>query len=291
MFTQIIAATTLADFTPQIAGIAAVASLLGWILKGALTKSQPVKASITKDVPTKDRSKALEAALDKSKAAHKYAKSELAALQESSVSGTKFAEIQATLGTAEKSLEAEGKRAALLETDLKKAQDTIKVLNSRTNDADKAQKERSFALENELSKTRQQLAIFEARPNDTAELLAEIDRLKESVATTTRYAGDLRKREAAAQEALSKAQAKDSSHPAAAQNAAVALTTPTPVGDSDRVAAAKAEVLRLLEQNKQIAPMEESLQSVSLTSDTVFSAIPPDEIAADAREIMEPVPS
>lgn len=279
MFTQIIAATTLADFTPQIAGIAAIASLLGWILKGALTKPQPVKATATKEVPSKDRSKSLEAALDKSKAAYKAAKSELESLQASSVSTAKFEETQATLETMKKSLENEAKRVAVLETDLKKSQDTIKTLNARGNDVDKAQKDRSFALENELSKARQQIAILEARPDDTTELHAEIERLKESVATTTRYSGELRKREAAAQEALSKAQAQFSNTPVAAQPIAAAVAVSAPLGDSDRVAAAKAEVLRLLEQNKQTASQVE----VSIEA--------PPEIVFEESEPLEAVPS
>lgn len=289
MFTQIISVVTLADFTPQIAGIAAVAALLGWILKGALTKPQAVKVAANKEAPTKDRSKALEAALDKSKAAHKAAKSELESLQAGSVSTAKFEEAQATLETMKKSLEAEAKRVAVLETGLKKAQDTIKTLNARGNEVDKSQKDRGFALENELSKTRQQLALLEARPDDTVNLHAEIERLKESVATTTRYTGELRKREAAAQEALGKAQAQLSNSPALVLPIAAALTSAAPVGDSDRVAAAKAEVLRLLEQNKQStaqleipaeAPLEIAFEEI-VSGEIVSEEIVSEEIVSE----------
>jgi len=280
MFTQIIAATSLADYTPQIAGIAAVAALLGWILKGALTKSKPVKAVANKETPAKDRSKSLEAALEKSKAANKAAKSALDSLQASSVPSAKFEEVQTSLEIAQKSLESEAKRFFLVEADLKKSQDTIKNLNGRSNEVDRGQKDRSFALENELSKVRQQLAQLEARPDDTSELHAEIERLRESVATTTRYSGELRKRETAALEALSKAQGQISNTPApAVAPLAAASIAAAPAGDSDRVAAAKAEVLRLLEQNKQAsAPIEPAADA-------------PHEVAAEDPEALETVRS
>ncbi len=280
MLTQIIAATSLADYTPQIAGIAAVAVALGWILKGALTKPQPVKAMANKEAPAKDRSKSLEAALEKSKAANKAAKTAFEALQAGSVPVAKFEEVQASLEIAQKSLESEAKRFFLVEADLKKAQDTIKNLNGRSNEVDRGQKDRSFALENELSKVRQQLAQLEARPDDTSELHAEIERLRESVATTTRYSGELRKRESAALEALSKAQGQISNAPTpVALPLAPATPATAPAGDSERVAAAKAEVLRLLEQNKQASAPLEVTEEVS------------QEIASEDAEALETVRS
>jgi len=276
MFTQIIAATSLSDHTLQIAGIASVAALLGWFLKGALSKPQPTKAAASKEAPAKDRSKSLEAALEKSKAANKSAKAALESLQASTVTTAKYEEIQSSMESAQKSLESESKRIGMLEADLRKAQDTIKTLNGRSNEVDKGQKDRSFALENELSKTRQQLAQLEARPDGTAELHAEIERLRESVATTTRYTGELRKREIAALEALSKAQGQSSNTAAAP---VISPLTSAPVGDSDRVAAAKAEVLRLLEQNKQVSASSE------------IAAVPPLEIIAEEIETLEPARS
>lgn len=273
MFNQIIAATSLADYTPQIAGIAAVAALLGWILKGVLNKPQPVKPVANKEIPTKDRSKSLEGALEKSKAANKATKTALEALQASSVPAAKFEEAKSSLETAQKALEAESKRTALLEADIKKAQETIKTLNGRSNEVDRVQKDRSFALENELSKVRQQLALLEARPDNTSVLHAEIERLRESVATTTRYTGELRKRETAALDALSKVQG----HISSTQTVPIPAPTlvSTPVGDSDRVAAAKAEVLRLLEQNKQAnAALEKFIET-------------PPEVAHEQTEEME----
>ena len=72
-------------------------------------------------------------------------------------------------------------------------------------------------------------------------LNAEIERLRESVAVSTRFAGEMRKREAAAVEALEKAEAKlaelsDPSRPAAVSKKI------GPVVESGRIAAAKAEV-------------------------------------------------
>ncbi len=267
MFTYPLAAVALADFTPQIAGIAAIAALIGWILKGVFTPKPPVKVAATiKEAPSKNS----EAALEKSKAALKAVKSELVALQASSVATAQFEEAKRALEAAQKSLESEAKRFSLAEADLKKAQDTIKILNSRGNEQEKAQKDRSFALENELSKTRQQLALLEARPDDSTQLQAEIERLRESVATTTRYTGELRKRETAALEALAKAQAQFANNPAPTAVFTHAAAT-TPAGDSDRVAAAKAEVLRLLEQNKQTSALMAAVVDESEPKQAVLS--------------------
>ena len=75
-------------------------------------------------------------------------------------------------------------------------------------------------MENELSKTREQPAVLQNRPDNSVEFHAEIERLRESVAVSSRFAGEVRKREAAAIEALEKAEFKftdlsDSSRPAA----------------------------------------------------------------------------
>ena len=82
-------------------------------------------------------------------------------------------------------------------------------------------------------------------------LNAEIERLRESVAVSTRFAGEMRKRESVALESLEKAAAQlasmsDSSRPVAAVERKIG-----PVVDSGRIAAAKAEVIRLVELNKQ----------------------------------------
>lgn len=241
---------TLSKVLPQLAIIAALAGVIGWTLRGLTTKPAPAKAASSGDKAQPDRSKNLEATLEKSKAAQKALKAELEALQASTVPKATLDAATAELEAARKEFDTETKRISTLETDLKKAQDTIKHLNARANDADKAQKDRSFALENELSKTREQLAILQNRPDDSAELNAEIERLRESVAVSTRFAGEMRKREAAAVEALEKAEAKfaDLSDPS---RAAVASKKIGPVVESGRIAAAKAEVLRLVEMNKQ----------------------------------------
>jgi chromosome segregation ATPase len=250
MLAEIDTATLFAKALPQVALISGVSAALGWILHSLFRKPAPKKAvAITSDPAAKDRSKNLEATLVKTKSAHKSLKVELDALKTASVPTAVHAQILSDLKISRKSIDSETKRSATLEADLKKAQDAIKSLNNRGNEADKAQKDRSFALENELSKTRQQLALLEARPDNAVELHAEIERLRESVAVSSRYAGEVRKREAAAVEALEKAQNKMSF--AGNSAATVATAKPAIVGDSERVAAAKAEVLRLIEQNKQ----------------------------------------
>jgi len=243
--------TLLSKVLPQLAIIAVLCGFIGWSLRGRPAKTAPAKSSTPiADKGQQDRAKNLEAALEKSKAAHKALKAELENLQSGSVSKATFEKTTAELAATRSALDTETKRISTLETDLKKAQDTAKQLNARLNDGEKAQKERNFALENELSKTREQLAVLQNRPDDAAELHAEIERLRESVAVSSRFAGEVRKREAAAIEALEKAEAKladlsDPSRPAAVSKKI------GPVVESDRIAAAKAEVIRLVEMNKQ----------------------------------------
>ncbi len=243
---------TLSKVLPQIAIIAAVCGIIGWSLRGLTIKPAAAKPAPTSDKGQQDRAKNLETALEKSKAAHKSVKAELETLQSASVSKATFESKAAEVDAARKALDTETKRISTLEADLKKSQDTIRTLNSRANDADKAQKDRNFAVENELSKTREQLAILQNRPDDSAVLQAEIERLRESVAVSTRYAGEMRKREAVAVEALEKAEGRIADLSDAARPAAVSKKI-GPVVDSGRIAAAKAEVLRLVEQNKQKA--------------------------------------
>jgi chromosome segregation ATPase len=243
--------TLLSKVLPQLAIIAVLCGFIGWSLRGRPAKTAPAKSSTPiADKGQQDRAKNLEAALEKSKAAHKALKAELENLQSGSVSKATFEKTTAELAATRSALDTETKRISTLETDLKKAQDTAKQLNARLNDGEKAQKERNFALENELSKTREQLTVLQNRPDDAAELHAEIERLRESVAVSSRFAGEVRKREAAAIEALEKAEAKladlsDPSRPAAVSKKI------GPVVESDRIAAAKAEVIRLVEMNKQ----------------------------------------
>lgn len=246
------AVTTLSNVLPQIVLIAAIAAVIGWLMRGIFTK-KPEKKTTLAAPQTRDRSKNLEAALEKSKATIKSLKSDHEALKASAVSSSDLENTQSDLANARKSLESEAKRTAVLEADLKKAQDTIKNLNSRTNDSDKAQKDRRFTLENELSKARQELTIFQSQPDKTPELQAEVERLRESVATTTRYAGEVRKRETVALEALEKLQTLLAETSQNSKTVSVPSKKIGPVGDSARVAAAKAEVLRLLESNKQAA--------------------------------------
>ncbi len=245
--------THLSQVLPVLAVLAAVFGFLGWSVRGVSTQPAPTKAAKpapTSDKGQQDRAKNLEAALEKSKAAHKSLKSELENLQASTVSKTTLETTVAELDAARKALGTETQRISTLETDLKKSQDTLKTLNARANDGEKNQKDRSFALENELSKTREQLAILQNRPDDSAVLNAEIDRLRESVAASTRFAGEMRKREAAAGEALEKAEAKLADLAAPSRSAPISKKI-GPVVDSGRIAAAKAEVIRLVELNKQ----------------------------------------
>ncbi len=282
--------TLLSKVLPQLAVISAVCGFVGWYVRGL--SSKPASATVAKTpaasekAQNQDRARNLEATLEKSKAAHKAVKAELDQLKSHSVSQEAFEKISAELEAAHKAVEAETRRFSALEPELKKAQDAVKNLNARANEADKTQKDRSFALENELSKTREQLTLLQNLPDDSADLRAEIERLRESVATTTRFAGELRKREAAAIEAMEKAEGRLANAVETGRD----LPTPSkkigPVGDSSRITAAKAEVLRLVEQNKQRAAIQETSIPVAETPAAAEEEItPPVEVPTVADEV------
>ena len=274
---------------PQLAFLAAVCFYIGWSMRGPSKKANPAKPAASSDKPQGERAKNLEASLEKTKSALKSAKAELESLQSASVPKAKFDSTKSELAEAKKLLESEAQRIAVLETDLKKGQETLKTLNTRLNDNEKNQKDRTFALENELSKTREQLAILQNRPDETSALLIEIERLRESVAVSTRYAGEVRKRETAAIAALEKTEAKiadltDPSRPTAPASRAIG-----PVGDSDRIAAAKAEVIRLVEMNKQretiaMEPAPEVEAIAETTPELATEDTAPQEPGSEASE-------
>ena len=286
--------TNLSKVLPQLVLIALVFGFIGWKLRGRGAKSAPAKASKPtasgEKAQGQDRAKNLEAALEKSRSSHKALKTEFDQLKGGSVSQEIFEKTTADLDAARKQLETESRRASALEVDVKKAQETNKLLNSRANEVDKTQKDRGFTLENELSKVREQLALLQDRPDDTAVLHAEIERLRESVATTTRYAGELRKREAAAIEALEKAEVRHANAVESGRDLPVTSKKIGPVKESNRIAAAKAEVLRLIEQNKQkAAPIEESSAPVEEVIASVEEVIAPvEEVIAPVEEVIVP---
>jgi len=286
------ATTTLfTSFLPQIALVVAISILIGWALKSRFSKPKPSKVTATTENPNRDRTKNLEAALEKSKATHKELKAKLEALEAATVPTATFEKTNAELESTRKTLDTETKRISTLETDLKKAQETIKNLNARANEADKAQKDRSFTLENELSQVRQKLAQLEAQPDDSAVLHAEIERLRESVAVSSRFAGEVRKREAAAVEALEKAHAELAALADPSNTVAKVSKKIGPVGESDRVAAAKAEVLRLIEKNKQApAPAAEEIAPIATEESVAAEAEPIAIIEEPVSIIEEPAP-
>jgi hypothetical protein len=251
----------LSQVMPQLAIIALLCGFIGWSLRGSgrkPTKNAPKSGAGEKG---SDRIRTLEAALEKSKASHKALKAEFEEHQSSSVSRKELDAATVSLETARVAAETDAKKTSILEADLKKSQETIRNLNTRSNEGNKAQKDRSFALENELSKVRQELAILQERPDDTTGLHAEIERLRESVAVSTRFAGELRKRETAALEALEKAKAQLAELGDPDRTTLPVSKNIGPFVDSGRIAAAKAEVLRILELNKQrsIEPSQEDV--------------------------------
>ncbi len=292
--------TNLSKVLPQLAVLAVVFGFIGWSLRGLGNKPAPAKPTTAKPPSEKgqsqERVRNLETALEKSRSAHKALKTEFDQLKAGTVSAESFQNTTAELEAARKALEAETKRISSIEADLKKSQETVKNLNARANEVDKSQKDRSFALENELSKAREQLALLQNRPDDSAELQTEIERLRESVATTTRFAGELRKREAAAVEALEKAEARLANALETGKDIPVTSKKIGPVVESGRIAAAKAEVLRLVELNKQkaaeaveipAAPVEVPAAAVEIPAPPV-EVVP--EVVESAPEPVEEVP-
>ena len=277
----------LSTILPILAVTSAVSGFLGWSMRAPAKTTAPARSAPTADKGQQERIKNLDATLEKSKGAHKALKAELENLQSSSVTRTAHEMTVAELDAARKASETEAKRISALETDLKKSQETIKHLNARTNEADKAQKDRRFALENELSKAREALAVVQNRPDDSVELQLEIERLRESVAVSTRYAGEMRKREAAAVEALGKSENRLAELGVGSQP--VVSKKIGPVVDSGRIAAAKAEVIRLVELNKQkesIAVVE-GIQAVA--EDAVVVAKVPEFVSEQAKIVTDEV--
>jgi DNA repair exonuclease SbcCD ATPase subunit len=273
----------LSTILPIVAVTSAVSGFLGWSMRAPAKATAPAKSAPTADKGQQERVKNLEATLEKSKAAHKLLKSELEALQSSSVSHAAHETTVSDLENVRKAAATEAKRISALEADLRKSQETIKHLNARTNEADKAQKDRRFALENELSKAREGLAFAQNRPDDSAELQLEIDRLRESVAVSTRYAGEMRKREAVAVEALEKSENRLAE--LGAGGIPVVSKKIGPVVDSGRIAAAKAEVLRLVELNKQKESVATS-DNVRVVPDPAKIVVDHSEVSADQAEVV-----
>lgn len=288
----------LSKVLPQLAIIAALAGILGWWIRGLASKETPAKAAPAGEAKS-ERVKNLETALEKSRTAHRATKTDLEALQAASVAKDAHETVISELEEARKGLDGSSKRLAALEADFKKSQETIKNLNNRSNEADQARKDKSFALENELSKVRAELATLQNRPDDSTGLLAEIERLREAVATSTRYAGELRKRETAALETLEKTRAQMASLSAASKATPASDKPAAPAGESQRVTAAKAEVLRLLEQNRQrenspVAPaVEEPSPPVSEVEAEVKAesiAAAPETVSAQPEALPESAP-
>jgi len=238
---------------PLLAFTAVIFGFFGWWLRRKF--QAPVvsssKTATPEDLPARERVKKLEHALAKSETAQKALKLELETLQAKSVGKAALDKTAKELAEAQHRLESDQKRIATLETELKKARDAVNSLNSKNAEANKGQRERTFALENELSKARGELATLNSRPDNSLTLQAEVDRLRESLVNSTRVVGELRKQEAAAVQALDKAQKQ--------LEAALAKNAPTPSGGVsllpaleqafppavDRTAEAKADLERI----------------------------------------------
>jgi hypothetical protein len=286
---------------PLLAATAILFGYFGWWLRRkfhAPVVNSHKPAAAPDDLPARERVKKLEHALAKSEAAQKALKHDLETLQAKSVSKAALDKTAKELADAQHRLETDLKRIQALETELKKSRDTINTLNSNAAEANKGQRERTFALENELSKTREALAIHESRPDNTLVLQAEVDRLREALTNSTRVIGELRKQEAAAVEAMTKAQKKLEAALAKAapeETGAVSLIPamdratrkqPKPgpaVEPIDIVANTKAEVARINALNAQKEAERIAAEQAAANAKAEQDRLAADQAAANAK--------
>ena len=192
--------------------LALTAALFGWFGWWLRRKFHAPQVSSSKphatqdDLPARERVKKLENSLAKSETAHKSLRHEFETLQAKTVSKHTLEKAAKELADAQHRQDADHKRIQALETDLKKARETLNSLNSAAAEANRGQRDRTFTLENELSKTREALAILEARPDNSLALQGEVDRLRETLTNSTRVIGELRKQETTSAQSLAKCQ-------------------------------------------------------------------------------------
>jgi AraC-like DNA-binding protein len=251
---------------PYLGACSLIAGFVGWYLHHKFVQqlgshAEPVNHSKDDQV----RLKKMQEKLHKSEALNHSLTNELNAIRTASVNKADHEAAAQLLAETKKSVDLERQRAATLEADLKKAQETISAFHSKANAAVKDEKSRIFLLENELSKTRAELLGLQGKGDDSTELRKELERMRESVANATRFAGEARKREAALAEELEAGKAKWEKLSAVGTPV---ISTPAPLPTfasampavvSDNVAKARAEVARLNEERKQ-KQMEEAAQ-------------------------------
>ncbi len=289
---------------PYLGGCSLIAGFVGWYLHHKLVQqrgshAEPVNHSKDDQV----RLKKMQEKLHKSEALNHSLTNELNAIRTASVSKLDHEAAAQSLAETKKSVDLERQRIATLEADLKKAQETISAFHSKANAAVKDEKSRIFVLENELSKTRAELLDLQGKGDDSTELRKELERMRESVANSTRFAGEARKREAALAEELESSKAKWEklsavgtpviSAPAPLHSFASAM----PAVVSDNVAKARAEVARLNEerkqkQNEEAAHLAASLvaaPAVVVAADVVVEDVVVEDVVAEKAFIEEVV--
>ncbi len=293
----------LAKILPLLALCALLFGIIGWWLRSLFgNRSTEVQAVAAAPENTgKDRIKRLEEKLRLAEIDSKTAKHDYESLQKNSVPRSTLEETQRELHSLQEIDSNHQKRIFALESDLKKAQASIGALNASANEGDRLVKEKTFALENELSKTREQLARFEGSTDQSSQLQAEIDRLRENLANANRVTGEIRRQEAATAAALAACEArleKAGSEPISTPTiqpliGAVAKSVPAP--ESDRVIAARAEVMRLNAEReaaqksatppRQIQPMFTAFEPAAALTDPVLTVPALGDKIAVASEI------
>ncbi len=244
---------------PYVAVCALIGGFIGWYLRCKIGKcnghSLQAVAAPTQAKPSADaaaRTKKLQEKLKQAEVLNVTLKNDLDSLKTKSVSISEKEVSQGDISAATAELAQEKERIAALTANLKKAQETIISLNAKLNVDVKEQKDRTFLLENELSQVREQLQRFQGSTDDSADLRSELDRAREMAANATRFAGESRKREALLTDENETLKAKlaklaqvAASATVTAAHAFAASIPAKPVGDSEAVIKAKAEVARL----------------------------------------------
>ncbi len=248
---------------PYLAVVSIVGGFIGWYLRCKIGKCHGHQSEVVHSHDSDDlsRIKKLQEKLNKAESLNKTLKMDLETSQSKLVDSTVHKKTIEQLAVLQSDLSATTLRANSLEAELKKAKETVGSFHAKANTETKEQRDRTFALENELSKARSEIARLQSGKDDSGELREEMERLRESTGNATRYAGEMRKREAALTDelnaskiALQQAQDKLLFAPVAAkQTSAPPTVAALPVGDSPRVKAAKEEVIRLLAEREATA--------------------------------------
>lgn len=234
---------------PLLVASMVIAGFIGWYLRCKIGKCHGHHHVVAEPSKHDDhgRYKKLQEKLHQTEAAWKTARTDLESLEKKSAPLAEYELLQSEVNNLRNSFAHEKQRADTVDTELRKAQETISSFHNKANIDVKEQNDRTFVLENELSKAREQLLRFQSAGDDSAELRKELASAQETAANATRYAGESRKREAALSEMVDSLKGKLD---AMQTNVSTDLrprpfVSAAPAMESETVLKAKADVARL----------------------------------------------